>query len=448
MADTLYEITSGFYDSIDQDRLYSADQMNMPYKRLISEGVFAQPDGTASTDFQVLTISGMNVKVCAGNAILGEKWVEMEADQAVTISGNTSVNPRIDSIILRVDRNSAVRAASVVYRAGTAASSPSAPDLDTSSNVYEFRLADIKVASGASSISQSVVTDQRGSAECPWITSLIWQMDTSTLFEQWKDAYQAAYDAQEAQWEEFFNQLTEELTLQTSVVAESGSYTTTGSTSSILITDFGISDYERDTCELAVFINGLYAISGDKWTLSYDSSDPTTAAIVFDTALSAGQSVYIVVLKSIITGNATTLLTELSSLETRVNTLETQVDSIQDVLDGDRATISLNFAGATASAKFYRRGNVVTGHIVLSNTSKFLSATGADTIGTLPSGFRPIDVIYSPLSIRSIGTWATASYYHCYCCIGTNGELKIYGNASEIQNCQYLNGTITFVVED
>ena len=40
MADTRYTVDSGFYDSVNQDRLYSADEMNMPYKDIISEGVF------------------------------------------------------------------------------------------------------------------------------------------------------------------------------------------------------------------------------------------------------------------------------------------------------------------------------------------------------------------------------------------------------------------------
>lgn len=327
MADTLYDVTSGFYDAIDYDRLYSADQMNMPYKRIISEGVFATPQGTASTDFQVLALSGMNVKVCAGNAILGEKWVEMSADKTVTVEGNTSINPRIDSIILRVDRNSAARKASIVYRTGTAASSPVAPALDTSANVYEFRLADISVASGAASIAQSAITDQRGSAECPWITSLIYQMDTSTLFEQWRAAYDAAYAEHEDQWQQFFDELTQQLTLQTSVVTETGSYQTTGTKSQISMLELGITDYDRSTCEMMVFINGLYAVEGEKWTLSYDALTPANTALVFNTPLMAEQAVYVLIVKSIITGNATTLLQELSSLETRVDALENEVGS-------------------------------------------------------------------------------------------------------------------------
>lgn len=340
MADTSYPVTSGFYDAVDYDRLYTADQMNMPYKRIISEGVFATPQGTRSTDFQVLKVSGMTVKVCAGNAILGEKWVELEADQAVTIEENASVVPRIDSMILRVDRNSSARAATIVYRQGTAASTPTAPALDTSANVYEFRLANIRVNAGTSSITQSNITDRRGSSECPWITSLIYQMDTSTLFEQWKDAYDQAFLDHQEQWEEFFEQLTQELTLQTSVVTETGSVTTASARSSIPISEFGIADYDRSTCELMVFINGLYSTQGDKWTLSYDPTNPSAASLVFPDGLHSDQTVYIVVMKSIITGNATTLLQELSDLETRVNDLESATSALGNVANLEYTVVS------------------------------------------------------------------------------------------------------------
>lgn len=299
MADTLYEVTSGFYDSINQDRLYTADQMNMPYKRLISEGVFATPSGTASTDFQVLAVSGRNVKVCAGNAILGEKWVESKADQPITIGGNTTGNPRIDSIILRVDRNNTERKASIIYRTGEAAASPTAPELDTGSNIYELRLADILINSGTSTISQSAITDQRGSAECPWITSLIYQVDTSTLFEQYQAAQEEQFETFETNWENFIDTLDRQET--SGVTATTGSVTTEDSEGSAIaysMSSFGITDYDPTGDIIMLYINGLYAIEGDKWEL-VPQADPTDPEITFQNGTTAGQNLYMVVLKPV-----------------------------------------------------------------------------------------------------------------------------------------------------
>ena len=300
MSDTLYDVTSGFYDSLDQDRLYSADQMNMPYKRLISEGVFATPAGTASTDFQVVAVSGMGIKVCAGNALLGDKWVEMTTDQPITVSNNAAGNPRIDSIILRVNRNSAARKASIIYRPGTAASSPTAPALVTTSGIYELRLADIRVASGATSIGQSVITDQRGTADCPWITSLIKQVDTSTLFAQYQAAQEEQLDDCQEAWEDYLDGLTRADPLELDMRTGSWQTPSAGSTSYITMHDLGITDYDPTADIVMLFINGLYAIENDKWHF-VTQTDPTDPKIVFSTPLNGQhgpkQSVYAVIFK-------------------------------------------------------------------------------------------------------------------------------------------------------
>ena len=38
--DVKFEVTAGFFDAINNDRVYSADDMNRPYRKLISNGVF------------------------------------------------------------------------------------------------------------------------------------------------------------------------------------------------------------------------------------------------------------------------------------------------------------------------------------------------------------------------------------------------------------------------
>ena len=70
MPDQIFQVECGFFDSVNKDRLYSADQMNLPYKRLISNGVFANKDGTASDDFKVQPVFGTtNIKVKAGQGL-------------------------------------------------------------------------------------------------------------------------------------------------------------------------------------------------------------------------------------------------------------------------------------------------------------------------------------------------------------------------------------------
>lgn len=157
MADTSIIIGSGFFDSINRDRLYSADDMNKPYKDLISEGVYGAIVGSTSTAFAVTPGTGLKVSVAAGHALLGGRWVELDDAEEFDVPSNSSGSSRTDSVILRVDVNNSVRASSLIYRTGTS----EAPALVTTSGITEQRIANIIVANGASSISAGNITDER-----------------------------------------------------------------------------------------------------------------------------------------------------------------------------------------------------------------------------------------------------------------------------------------------
>lgn len=208
MADDVkYPVNAGFFNAINEDRAYSADDMNRPYRRLISNGIFATPKGTASDDLQVLAAdNGMNIIVSKGDAIIGDKWFENPSDLTITVSQNSEVLTRIDSIIAQVDRTQAGRAGSIVYRQGSASSNPVHPTINEDEDIFEMRIADIRISPSCVKVTQDLITDCRGSDECPWITSLIYQVDTSTLYAQWQAAFQKYYDDQEAEHDEYFEE--------------------------------------------------------------------------------------------------------------------------------------------------------------------------------------------------------------------------------------------------
>lgn len=307
MADQLFTINSGFYDSVDQDRLYSAEQMNMPYKRLVSNGVFATPAGTPSTDFQVTAAGGMNLEVAPGLGIVGDKWVENDAAVTITVPGNTATVGRIDSVILRTDTTTEARASSIVYRTGVASSTPAAPALDTSAGVSEYRLANVAVASSAVSISQADITDERGSADCPWITALINQVDTSVLLAQYQAAYADFMEEMERRWTEYMEAAGGEYNLTMNLVKYESSYTTTSTTRHIPIM---ISQYNLQTDILLVFVNGI-AARADQYTKGSNF-------ITLAQALPAGQKVDFVVLKSLINSNLDDALDMIDEVGARV----------------------------------------------------------------------------------------------------------------------------------
>ena len=384
MADQTFTVHSGFYDSQSGDRLYTADEMNMPYKRIIADGVFATPQGTASTDLQALAVGGtLHLTVKAGMGLFGGKWFENEADIDITVPANTSQRGRIDSVIAQVDTRASGRAASIVYRTGTPAVTPAHPDINQTSGVLEWRLADIAVAASASGIWQENITDLRGSADCPWCTSLIKQVDTQSLFIQWEDAYANYYErattqfenyaqAQKEAWEAWLDTLTSELTVTTNVIKLQSRYTASASVTRVPI---GIPVYDKDTDALMVYVNGAI--------------QPTTAytidgsEVVFSSAISSGTKVDFVVLHSVVAADVETVTGMILRLNDIVQSYSADTGWLPITLDNSITAVKHPRARMFGNRAFIR--GVVNGP----------TAQGT-TIGTVPANLIPAaDHIYA-----------------------------------------------------
>ena len=329
MADQTFTVKSGFYNAINGDRKYTADDMNKPYARVVADGVFATNLGTPSTDLQVVASgTGMRVTVQAGQAIVGHKWFENEAPILVTVPANTALYSRIDSVIIQVDKRSSGRTGSVIYRTGEPAQSPSAPAVTQNANVTAYRVANILVSPAATSISQTAITDRRGTADCPWVTALIQQVDTSALWLQYQTAFAEQYAAftaqyeeykrqQQADWSAFIETLTEDLDVTMNMLELTHSHTTAGSESTISI---GIAEYNPATDILEVYINGLKA----------DPSEYTAgpSSITLATALESGNTVLFRVLKAVIGG-------DLSSVASLLERVEDFIDNTGSISNAD-----------------------------------------------------------------------------------------------------------------
>ena len=295
-------IRCGFFNSIGQDRLYSAEDMNEPYKALVSNGVFATQKGTPSDYLQVVAQSGMTVKVKAGRGIFGDKWFLSDSDISLTLNNANVSLSRIDSIVVRIDRSESVRSASIIVRTGVASSSPVAPEMFRDDYVTEYRLADIKVNSGATAISQSNITDMRGSADCGWVTSLIQQVDTSTLYIQWQDAFD--------QW---FRDVKETLATSTLIRSYESTYTTAVQDETAI--PINIPQFNRNLDILQVYINGLLLIKGVEYTVTDNTK------ITLTNGVDTGTPVSFVVYKSIDGSDAESVVQQVYELQTLVNGL-------------------------------------------------------------------------------------------------------------------------------
>lgn len=425
MADQVFNVNAGFFDAVSSDRTYYADDMNKPYKRLVSNGVFATPQGTPSTDLQVLQSSGMVINVSKGNAIFADKWFENTSVIAITVPSNSSTSPRLDSVIAQVDKRLAGRVGNIVYRTGTASNTPAAPAINTVTDVIEYRIANVLVNPSATAIYQSNIYDRRGSSDCPWVTSLIQQVDISVLFDQYQNAYERYYEtstsefedyeeARKDDWDAFIQSLTDDLTVSTNVIALRSNYTTTGSTN---IVPVGIPSYSTSTDVLLVYINGLLADSS-KYTYLSSGNQVRLAS-----PLPGGQLVNFVCFKSVIGGDLSTVSTLIQQLNQRITELSADSGWINLTLENGATAYFVDEPPAIRCIgnRVYLRGS-------------FKGGTEWNV------SYAAVPVAYKPAQ-RHVFTTAAISGSSCIPVvlqITTGGNIKILGLGNAISATAYI----------
>ncbi len=205
-------ITSGFFNSINGDRKYDARQIGMYLGKVVSSGVFPNP----STNLQVTAAGGMNIQVHPGRAMIDGHWMDNDGVHVITLEDADMALARMDAVVMRLDENDGARAIGLEVKKGSPSAAPVSPVMVREGYVQEYCLALIYVPptknDGTQEIIQANITDTRpDTSVCGWITSLIQQVDTSTLFMQWQDAYQRFYDASGVEFTAWLDGIKEQL---------------------------------------------------------------------------------------------------------------------------------------------------------------------------------------------------------------------------------------------
>lgn len=171
------------------DRAVKAEDWAWYFSTFIGNGVFPKPtDG-----LQVVADSNMNVLVKDGFGFINGYAFKNPADYQVTITTADGSLPRIDRIVLRWDL--ANRLMEIALLTGTPSASPTAPALTRTADRHELVLADISVAAGSTSITQSMITDRRSNTGlCGIVEGTVSQIDWAALTSQ-LDAFMTEYSA-------------------------------------------------------------------------------------------------------------------------------------------------------------------------------------------------------------------------------------------------------------
>lgn len=215
-------LTYGFFNSLDGDRVYTAENVNTMFEGLISNGVYANFQDA----FKVNAAGGLNITVGTGRAVVGNRWVKNDAAITLTLNAAHVTLNRYTKICLRADTGT--RTVSLLAVDGENGSSPVKPAPVRTSTQYDAVLAYVYVPAGASVITASQIQDTRADTSvCGFVASLVQQLDTSELFTQYEAAYEEQLDdmhdwqeQKEDDFDSWFGTLTDDLLVQTYV--ESG----------------------------------------------------------------------------------------------------------------------------------------------------------------------------------------------------------------------------------
>lgn len=188
-------VTYGFYNSLNKDRMYNAEQMSSIFNGIITDGVFS----TIGDALMTVAGTGMQVIVKPGRAWFNSTWTLNDAQLPLDVPAADVSLTRIDAVILEVNSAVATRANSIKILKGTPSANPAKPTLSATETNHQYALAYITVAAGATSITAANIEINVGKTSCPFITSVLQQTDITDLFNQWEAEFTAWFENVQSQ---------------------------------------------------------------------------------------------------------------------------------------------------------------------------------------------------------------------------------------------------------
>ena len=181
-------IKSGFFNSLNHDRVYDADDINSIFDGIITDGVF----GNIGSKFNVTPGSGMTVNVGTGKARFHQIFVENDANLVLQVSQSDVLLNRIDAVVIRVDRTMNGRIGNIVIVKGSPSQNPEAPTLSNDNQIWDMPIAYINVKANANKINFSDIQYLVGRNTTPLITA---PMQTVNV-----ESYVSNMEAQFSDW--------------------------------------------------------------------------------------------------------------------------------------------------------------------------------------------------------------------------------------------------------
>lgn len=142
----------GFFNSIDNDRRYNADDITKFLSGVISDGIYRN----YLDSFATSATSGMTIAVSSGKGMVLGRYILNTDTLNLIVADNNESYTRYDAVVIACDLTT--RECSIYIKQGTSSSNVSMINTD---NYKEIPLYTIEVSPGASSIDNNALTDVR-----------------------------------------------------------------------------------------------------------------------------------------------------------------------------------------------------------------------------------------------------------------------------------------------
>lgn len=193
-------VTSGFFDSINGDRKYSAEQMSSIFDGIVTDGIF-QNIGDA---FRVQSVSNLDITIGIGRSWFKHTWVYNDSILRLTLPPANVLLDRIDAVVIEVNHEQGVRAGSIKVIQGTPSSTPSRPVMAREVLVQQYPLCYIFRAPNSQAITQANITNAVGTSECPYITGILQTQNIDNIVAQWTAQFNEWNSAKRREFTEWF----------------------------------------------------------------------------------------------------------------------------------------------------------------------------------------------------------------------------------------------------
>lgn len=201
-------LTFGFYNSLNHDRKYNAEQFGSIFDGVIHDGVYSNIGGK----LMVKTANnGMQVNIQTGRAWFNHTWTLNDTIYPIELPAAEPLLSKYVAVVLEVNKEEAVRTNSFKVVSGTPASNPTKPTLINTGEVHQYALAYILIKPAVTVITQADIQNNVGTSGCPFVTAVVQSVTIDDLIANWEDQWnrwfrntQVEYDMFKTQYNTWF----------------------------------------------------------------------------------------------------------------------------------------------------------------------------------------------------------------------------------------------------